>query len=59
MGEKNNQAKALKIELWVGRMPVRGKTTAADSKPPEKGEDTAGRGSHTPSAAACGETGQG
>lgn len=49
-GEKKNQAK--EIEWWVGRVLAQSKTMAADSKPPERGEDTAEAGdSHSLSAA--------
>lgn len=44
MGKKNNQAKASEIRVWVWRMLAHGKTLAADSKPSEEGENTAGGG---------------
>lgn len=42
MGKKNNQAKASEIRVWVWRVLAHGKTLAADSKPSEEGENTAG-----------------
>lgn len=43
-GGKNNQAKASEIRVWVWRVLAHGKTLAADSKPSEEGENTAGGG---------------
>lgn len=57
--KKKNQAKASEIKLRVGRVLAQSKTTAADSKPPERGEDTAGGDSQNLSAAVCSEMGQG